>query len=54
MPSFFAAATCEKLKSSIRLLATRERKAGRTDLTTTSQGGRNCNHRVITPLLLIN
>ena len=50
VPSFLAAATWEKLKFSIRLLATKERKAGRTDRTTTSHGGRNCNHRSITAL----
>ena len=50
VPNFLAAATWEKLKFSIRLLATKERKAGRTDRTTTSHGGRNCNHRSITAL----
>jgi hypothetical protein len=54
VPSFFAAATWEKLKFSISRLATIERKAGRTERTTTSQGGRNLLHKIITPLLLIN
>ena len=54
VPSFFAAATWEKLKFSISRLATIDRNAGRTDLTTTSHGGRNFVHRIITALLLIN
>lgn len=54
VPSFLAAATCEKLKVSIRLRATRERNAGRIERTTTSHGGRNGVHNFITALLLIN
>jgi hypothetical protein len=53
VPSFFAAATCEKLNFSIKLLATKERKAGSTERTTTSQGGRKGIHKTITALLFI-